>query len=225
MKVRDIMTAEIATAALDTTLDEIATLMRDEDAGAIPIVDGDELQGLVTDRDIVLRCIAAGKDPAETSAEEVLSEELHTIEPNSSVEEAARLMAERQIRRLPVVESGRLVGMVSLGDIAVKSEEEKAADALENISEGVKATRAPKAARRPAAQPARKQEAESFRAPRGETGGTSELARRGSNQTGVSGASPQRQAISNRSAQQEERRQARVVPIREGKKSKKRRAS
>ncbi len=141
MKVRDIMTSEgLATATLDTTLTEIATRMRDENIGAVPIVDDeDRLAGIITDRDIVVRCIATGQDPEECTAEDILSEELHTIHPEADLEDAADLMASRQIRRLPVVEDEVIVGMISLGDIAVKSDED-ASDALEDISEGVRET-------------------------------------------------------------------------------------
>jgi CBS domain-containing protein len=140
MKVRDIMTSEgLATATLDSTLKEIAALMRDEDVGAIPVLDvEDQLAGIITDRDIVVRAIAEGEDPSVCTAEEILSEELHTIEPDASLEEAASLMARHKIRRLPVVEDGTILGMISLGDISVKAEEEQAAEALEGVSEGVK---------------------------------------------------------------------------------------
>jgi len=141
MKVSDIMTSEgLATATLDTTLAEIATRMRDENVGAIPIVDDDEkLAGIITDRDIVVRGIAEGEDPDECTAEDIISEKLHTIHPHADIEEAAELMARHQIRRLPVVQDSVIVGMISLGDIAVKSEEDEAAVALEDISEGVRA--------------------------------------------------------------------------------------
>ncbi len=140
MKVSDIMTSEgLATATLDTTLAEIAARMRDENVGAIPIVDDDEkLAGIITDRDIVVRGIAEGQDPDECTAEDIISEKLHTIHPHADIEEAAELMARHQIRRLPVVENAVIVGMISLGDIAVKSEEDEAASALEDISEGVR---------------------------------------------------------------------------------------
>jgi len=140
MKVSDIMTSEgLATATLDTTLAEIAARMRDENVGAIPIVDDDEkLAGIITDRDIVVRGIAEGEDPDECTAEDIISEKLHTIHPHADIEEAAELMARHQIRRLPVVQDSVIVGMISLGDIAVKSEEDEAAVALEDISEGVR---------------------------------------------------------------------------------------
>lgn len=219
MKVRDIMTADVATAHLDSSLREIAQLMRDEDTGAIPVLDGDELAGIITDRDIVVRCVAEGRDAGDATAEDILSERLETVEPDSDVEEASQLMARRQIRRLPVVEDGRLVGMLSLGDIAVKSEEDMAADALENVSEGVKATKAPKEARRAPQAQAAPQRREGT-APRGETGGSSEIPRRGTAQTGRFHADANRQQISNRSAREEEKRQARVVSIREQGKTK-----
>lgn len=139
MKVREIMTTEVATGSPDTTLEELATMMRDEDVGAIPIVAEGELTGIITDRDIVVRCIAEGKDPSEVTAEEVISEDLQIIAPEDEVEDASRIMAERQIRRLPVVEEGRLVGVVSIGDVAVKHGDERVSgEALQEVSKGVK---------------------------------------------------------------------------------------
>lgn len=142
MKVQDIMTTEVATASPDSTLEEVASMMKEEDTGAIPIIDDDELVGIITDRDIVLRCIAEGRDATETNVEDILTEDLVTIAPDADVEEAARIMSERQIRRLPVVVEGELVGVVSLGDIAVKeTDDEPASEALEGVSRGVKGTR------------------------------------------------------------------------------------
>ena len=139
MKVRDIMTTDVATATPETTLEDIATMMRDEDTGAIPVLDNDELVGIITDRDIVIRCIAEGKDPVETTVEDVVTERLETIEPDSDIEEARELMSRRQIRRLPVVEDGELIGMLSIGDLAVKSDSD-VGETLEDVSEGVKAS-------------------------------------------------------------------------------------
>ena len=151
MKVREIMTIEVATAQPDSTLEEVASMMKAEDAGAIPVLDEDELVGIITDRDIVVRCIAEGRDATETNVEDILTEDLTTIEPDADVEEAARLMSERQIRRLPVVEDGMLVGVVSLGDIAIKEmDEQPASAALEGVSRGVKQERG-----RPAGEPGR----------------------------------------------------------------------
>ena len=113
-------------------------MMKEDDTGAIPVLYNGELAGIVTDRNIVIRCIAEGKNPAETTIEDILTEELHTIEPDADVDEAARLMAEQQIRRLPVIEEGELIGVISLGDIAVKEDSSTAAESLQEISEGVK---------------------------------------------------------------------------------------
>jgi CBS domain-containing protein len=210
MNVREIMTAEVATAAPDTTLEEIATMMKDEDTGAIPVIEDDELVGLITDRDIVIRCIATGKNPAEMTADEIVSETLETVDPDADVEEASRLMAQRQIRRLPVVDGGRLVGMVSLGDIAVKGSEDRAGKALEEVSRGVKRGAQGQAGggRRMGVSAERRLEQER---------GASRL---------VSGGRNAKQGIANRGAGEEVRRQSRVVPIRnEGKTTHKRRAS
>src|SRR5438067_7226624 len=133
MKVSQLMTKNVSVADLETTLEEIATMMRDEDAGAIPVLDDDKLIGIITDRDIVLRCIAEGRDPVGTTSEDILSADLTTIRPNDDVDMASHMMAQRQVRRLPVVdESGKLLGMLSLGDIAVKEDgEAEGTEALE----------------------------------------------------------------------------------------------
>ena len=144
MRVREIMTKDVATATLDSSVEDVATMMKEDDTGAIPVLDDGELAGIVTDRDIVIRCIAEGKDPAETTVEDILTEELHTIEPDVDVDEAARMMADRQIRRLPVVEAGELIGVISLGDIAVKEDSDTAGESLQDISEGVKEQRGQK---------------------------------------------------------------------------------
>jgi CBS domain-containing protein len=140
MKVREIMTSgSLATATLDTTLEEIANMMKAEDVGAIPVLDDNEkLAGIITDRDIVVRAIAEGEDPTECTAEDILSGQLHTIEPEAEVDQAVELMSRHQIRRLPVVEENQVIGIISLGDVSVKSGEEQAGEALEDISSGVR---------------------------------------------------------------------------------------
>ena len=140
MKVSDVMTTEVETVQMDSTLEEVASIMKIENVGALPVVDEDEdLVGIITDRDIIVRCIAEGKNPADTNVEEVLSHELETIEPDADIDEAARLMADKQIRRLPVCEEGELVGMLSIGDLAVKtSHTDASGEALRGISQGVK---------------------------------------------------------------------------------------
>lgn len=139
MKIRELMTANPTTAKLNTTLEEIATIMRHEDVGSVPIVDDDELVGIVTDRDIVVRCVAEGGDTSESTAEDILSEGLVIVSPDADVQEAEELMSRHQIRRLPVVREGRLEGMISLGDFAVKAREKKGPEeVLEHVSVGVK---------------------------------------------------------------------------------------
>ena len=140
MKVSEVMTTEVESVQLNSTLEEVASIMKVENVGAVPVVDeDDDLVGIITDRDIVVRCVADGKSPADTNVEEVLSHELETIEPDADIEEAARLMADKQIRRLPVCEDGELVGMLSIGDLAVKTPQVHASgEALREISQGVK---------------------------------------------------------------------------------------
>jgi CBS domain-containing protein len=142
MKIREIMSANIVKATPDNTLTDIALMMKNEDIGVLPAVEDDELIGIVTDRDIVVRAIADGKDPSSTTVAEIVSEDVESVSPDDNVEKAAKIMADRQIRRLPVVEDRRVAGMVSLGDIAVKDKGEEgfAARALEGVSEGVKAS-------------------------------------------------------------------------------------
>lgn len=136
MKVRDLMTRDVATVPSSAKCGEAATLMRQEDCGSIPVVEDGRLVGIVTDRDIVVRGLAAGKDPIGLSVSEVMSADPVTITPDADVEEAARLMAERQIRRLPVIENGRLVGIVVIGQIARREkDEEVTGETLKEISE------------------------------------------------------------------------------------------
>ncbi len=109
--------------------------MKDEDVGSIPIVDGDTLVGILTDRDIALRVVAEGRDPQATSAGDVASRELVTVDPQQSLDEALRLMAKHQVRRLPVCEEdGRLVGIVAQADVALTAGDQKTGDVVEQIS-------------------------------------------------------------------------------------------
>jgi CBS domain-containing protein len=159
LRVRDIMTRELAVATRDTNLREVASMMKEEDTGVIPVVDyssnggngkttADErrsntsgyshgkLVGLITDRDIVVRAVAEGKDCDTTRAEEVMSSDVYTARPHDRVVDVIRKMGDKQVRRIPVVsESGNLRGMVSMGDIAVETEADRElAEALEDIS-------------------------------------------------------------------------------------------
>ncbi len=136
MKVREIMTTDLVTVVPASNLAEAARLMRDADIGDVLVVDQNRLVGILTDRDMAIRAIAQGLDPRETRIGDHMTRDPFTGMPDWDVEDAADLMGEEQIRRLPIVENAKLVGIVSLGDIAVEPmEEEAAAEALEEISE------------------------------------------------------------------------------------------
>ena len=138
MKVKDAMHKGVDWVSPDTPITEIAKLMRAHDIGCIPIGEDDKLVGMVTDRDIVIRAVADGS-PGTKPVREIASGNVVCTQPGMSVRDAAKLMGEHQIRRLPVVENERLVGIVSLGYIAVKEgKDSRTGDTLENISEGVK---------------------------------------------------------------------------------------
>ena len=133
--IRDIMTKHVETCSLLDNVFEVAVKMKEWNVGAVPIVDNEKLVGMITDRDIVLRCIAE-KHPASSKVEEIMSSEIITITADATTQEAAKLMAKHQIRRLPVVESNRLVGIVALGDLAVREiTDDQAKIALSEISE------------------------------------------------------------------------------------------
>ncbi|SET33047.1 CBS domain-containing protein [Natronincola peptidivorans] len=121
MKVREIMTNHVSAANANSTIDEIARKMKELNVGSIPICDSqNHVVGIVTDRDIVVRGIVDGFQ-ASDQVDKVMSKELIAISPDSHVHEAARIMAQNQIRRLPVIENGKLVGVVSIGDLAVRN--------------------------------------------------------------------------------------------------------
>ncbi|MGH2451219.1 MAG: CBS domain-containing protein [Candidatus Limnocylindria bacterium] len=135
MKTKEIMTREPVTLAPEATAAEAATLMKQEDCGSLPVVEGGVLVGIVTDRDIVVRGIAAGKDPRTLRIAEIMSADPVTISPDTDVDEAAAVMAERQVRRLPVVEDGRLVGLLVIAQVARREDEAQTGETLKEISE------------------------------------------------------------------------------------------
>jgi CBS domain-containing protein len=124
--VSDVMTGQLVTVRPQTTLTEMAREMRDNDIGAVVVEDDGRLRGLVTDRDVVVRAIADGKDPGGTRVESVLSDEVVTVAPGDRIETAVQRMRERALRRLPVVEGERVVGIVSLGDLAIERDPDSA---------------------------------------------------------------------------------------------------
>jgi len=108
--------------------------MAQEDVGPIPVVDGDRLVGIVTDRDIVLRVVAEGRDPSSTTVGEIASTNLETVSPDENLDSALQKMAAGQVRRLPVVEGGRLVGIVAQGDVAREGDDARTGDTVQGIS-------------------------------------------------------------------------------------------
>jgi CBS domain-containing protein len=133
----EIMTGSVTTANGEMTLQEVAVLMRDSDCGAMPIVAGGKLVGIVTDRDIVVRAIAEGKD-FKTPVSEAMTTEIFSVKPNDFVFEAIRLMGDKQVRRIPVItEEDKLAGIIAMADVALEMEDEREiAETLEEISSG-----------------------------------------------------------------------------------------
>jgi CBS domain-containing protein len=132
--VRDAMTLDPRSIGQSASVVEAAQLMREEDIGSLPITDEEKLVGMLTDRDITTRVVAQAGDPKATSVGEVYSRDLISVEPDNDLEEALGLMARHQVRRLPVVENGRLVGIVAQADIALKESEMKTGELVEAIS-------------------------------------------------------------------------------------------
>jgi CBS domain-containing protein len=133
--IRDVMTSDPRTVDARSTVVEAARLMRDEDAGFAPIVEDGRLIGAITDRDIAIRVVAEGKDAQSTTVSDVMSGNLVTIDPQQELDEALRLMARHQVRRLPVVEEdGRLVGVVAQADVAANAGDSQTGELVEEIS-------------------------------------------------------------------------------------------
>jgi CBS domain-containing protein len=122
--VEEIMTRDPRSVGADDPIVDAARIMRDSDIGDVIVTDGDQVTGIVTDRDIVVRGVAEGVDVQSTSVREVCTTGVETIEPGTSVDDALRMMREHDIRRLPVVKDGRPVGIISIGDLAVEREPE-----------------------------------------------------------------------------------------------------
>jgi len=161
LRCRDIMTRDLAVATRDTTLPEVALMMKQEDTGVIPVVEYDaqsgngrtettdrkyegrnytrgKLTGLITDRDIVVRAVADNKDCASVRAEDIMSVDIHTAKPNDRVVDVIRKMGDKQVRRIPVCnDNGYLTGMISMADIALETRQDRElSEAIEEISKG-----------------------------------------------------------------------------------------
>ena len=132
--VRDAMTEDPRSIGTSASVVEAARLMREQHIGSLPVTDDERLVGMITDRDITTRVVAESAVPETTSVGDVYSRDLISVEPNNDLEEALQLMASHQVRRLPVVENGRLVGMVAQADIALK-DNEKTSELVGAISE------------------------------------------------------------------------------------------
>jgi CBS domain-containing protein len=134
---REIMTRNVTTANRETSLREVAILMRDGDMGALPIIENGKLVGIVTDRDIVVRGVAENKT-ADTPIGDVMTAEIFAVKEDDFAFEAIRLMGDKQVRRVPIInEAGELVGIIAMADVALETEDEREiAETLEEISSG-----------------------------------------------------------------------------------------
>ena len=133
--IREVMTSNPCTIDVDKSVAYAAKMMKDEDVGLAPIVEGDRLIGTLTDRDIAVRVVAEGKDPQTTSVREVASTNVVTVQPDQDLGEALQLMASHQVRRLPVVERDRkLVGVVAQADVAQEAKAKHVGEMVEEIS-------------------------------------------------------------------------------------------
>jgi CBS domain-containing protein len=133
-QVRDVMTSNPTTCEPTATLVDAAKVMAREDVGPVPIVEGGKLVGLVTDRDIIIRAVAEGRDVTSTSVRDVASKDLVTVTADEDLDRALQLMADNQVRRIPVVEGDRVVGIVSQADVARAADDEKTGEVVQQIS-------------------------------------------------------------------------------------------
>ena len=133
--IQDVMTSNPCAIDANQPVSYAAKMMKGEDVGLAPIVEGDRLVGALTDRDITVRVVAEGKDPQTVKVREVASTDVITVDPQQDLDEALKLMARHQVRRLPVVEEdGRLVGVVAQADVAEEAKAKKVGELVEEIS-------------------------------------------------------------------------------------------
>ena len=134
--IKDVMTSNPCTIDADKSVAYAAKMMRDEDVGLAPIVEGDKLIGMLTDRDIAIRVVAEGRNPDQVTAGDVASKQVVTIDPQQDLDEALRIMAKHQVRRLAVVEEdGRLVGVVAQADVAREGDDDRTGGLVQEISQ------------------------------------------------------------------------------------------
>jgi CBS domain-containing protein len=132
--IKEVMTSQVKTCEPDTTVAEAAKVMAKEDVGPVPVVEKGRLTGIVTDRDIVVRVVAEGRDPSSTTIGEIASRDLITVSPDDDLDAALKQLAQNQVRRIPVVEGDRLVGIVAQADIARLGSDAKTGEVVEEIS-------------------------------------------------------------------------------------------
>jgi CBS domain-containing protein len=136
MKVREIMTKDVATLSVDDSVAHAAQLMKQYNVGSLPVCREENVIGIVTDRDIALRSVAQGENSTNQKVRDIMTSNPVVVNAETDIHDAARIMSERQIRRIPVVENNSIVGIVALGDIAVEGKlQDDAEKALSNISE------------------------------------------------------------------------------------------
>ena len=136
-KVRDVMTSDPACVRENDGIVEAARIMKREDAGVVPIVDGDrKLMGIITDRDIVVRLVAEGRNPLDCKVNEAMTKRIRSVGEDATVDEVMSIMRGANVRRVPVCDAGgRIVGIVSMGDLAETGDKGKVGDVVQNISE------------------------------------------------------------------------------------------
>ena len=135
--VRDIMTPDPACVSENDSIREVARIMAREDTGIVPVVEGKKIIGMITDRDIVVRLVAEGKDPASAQVNEAMTKNVRAVKEDSTVNEVLEVMSRAQVRRVPVVnDRNEIVGIVSMGDVAERTNQDgKVGKAVENLSE------------------------------------------------------------------------------------------
>lgn len=143
MQLKDVMTSEVFCAKPSDKISEVAAMMHRHNVGFVPVCEGDRLVGVITDRDIAIECVDAQVNPQQAEVRQFMTAQPISAPPNMDVREACELIAREQVRRLPVVEAGRLMGLASLGDIAVHFADDKLiADTLRRISTPVRSLKA-----------------------------------------------------------------------------------
>lgn len=134
MQVREIMTTRIISVSSNSTVKDAALLMNKNNIGSVPVVDSGSVRGMLTDRDIVLRCVAESKDAGNLKVADICSQGAISVKPDETVSNAMHLMSSEQVRRLPVVDNGKLIGMLSFADIAREKSGMELAEAISDIS-------------------------------------------------------------------------------------------